>query len=81
MKTITDNDLSNVHGGDAAGDAARNAGRVLSQSGHDIHDQLHQGARSFKNGDWVGALGHDLRATYDVAATGPKLISALWPKS
>jgi hypothetical protein len=80
LTTIDSNDLSNVHGGDDAGDAATNAGRALSKSGHDISDQLHQGAKDFKNGSWMGALGHDLRATYDVAAAGPKLVSALWPK-
>jgi hypothetical protein len=78
--TIDSNDLVTIHGGDAAGDAMHNAGRALSQSGHDVSDQLHQGAKNFKNGDWLGALGHDLRATYDVAAAGPKLVSALWPK-
>jgi hypothetical protein len=80
FKTIDGNELATIHGGDDAGDAMRNAGGALSKSGRDIRDQLHQGAQNFKNGDWLGALGHDLRATYDVAAAGPKLVSALWPK-
>lgn len=78
--TIENTDLATIHGGDDASDAMQNAGRALSKSGHDINEQLHQGAKNFKNGDWLGALGHDLRATYDVAAAGPKLVSALWPK-
>jgi hypothetical protein len=78
--TIESDDLATIHGGDDAGNAATNAGAALSQSGHDIYDQLHQGSQNFKQGDWLGALGHDLRATYDVAAAGPKLVGAIWPK-
>ena len=80
FKTIDSNALTNVHGGDDSANAARNAGHTLSQSGHDISQQLHQGAQDFKKGSWLGALGHDLRATYDVAAAGPNLINALWPR-
>jgi hypothetical protein len=30
-------------------------------------------------GDYLGALGHDLAATYDVADTAVRAVASLWP--